>query len=51
MTQLKPTLNNKTSQREMESLLLPARSSEEPGSGKPHAGICKGAAGQPAVLP
>lgn len=24
---------------------------EEPGAGKPHAGICEGAAGQPAVLP
>ena len=24
---------------------------EEPGVGKPHAGICEGASGQPAVLP
>ena len=24
---------------------------EEPGAGKPHAGICEGATGQPVVLP
>ena len=28
-----------------------ARSFEEPGAGIPHAGICEGAVGQPAVLP
>ncbi len=28
-----------------------ARMTEEPGAGKPHAGICAGGAGQPAFLP
>jgi hypothetical protein len=35
----------------MTDVSLAARSSEEPGAVVPHAGICKGGAGQPASLP
>jgi len=32
-------------------ILLRARDLDEPGAGIPHAGICEGAVGQPAILP
>ncbi len=37
--------------RLMKTLCEPARFSEEPGAGNPHAGICEGGAGQPVSLP
>jgi len=35
----------------MVELCAEASTTEEPGAGKPHAGVCTGGAGQPAFLP